>query len=299
MWVFAWFKYLILWFAISLRASRALFQNLCYRVLRAPRQWFDTVPVGRILNRFTADFNALDSRLATILASFLRQLLEAVVITGVGLFVSHYIGPFALFLLLCAGWVGRRYLLGAREIKRLESNAKSPIFEHFGTTLAGMATIRAWGKGPEYLTRMYDRINAHATAYSHLWLFNRWMSFRQSMIGATFTAVVVITVVSLEGMDASLAGFAMTFALQFTNSIIGVVRMYANVEMNMNATERIIEYSNIEIEDQGGMDVPATWYGLPHELDELLVLTLLQAHIRSRRVRRLLRLVLTGLSARP
>lgn len=39
----------------SLRASRALFEKLTYTVLRTPLRWLDTVPVGRILNRFTYD----------------------------------------------------------------------------------------------------------------------------------------------------------------------------------------------------------------------------------------------------
>lgn len=34
------------------------------------------------------------------------------------------------------------YLGGAREVKRLESNSRSPIFEFFGSTLSGVGTIR-------------------------------------------------------------------------------------------------------------------------------------------------------------
>ena len=44
-------------FLAGIRASKQLFQNLTYTVLRAQLRWLDTVPVGRILNRFTADFN--------------------------------------------------------------------------------------------------------------------------------------------------------------------------------------------------------------------------------------------------
>jgi ABC-type multidrug transport system fused ATPase/permease subunit len=48
----------------SIRASRRLFDDLCFTILRTPLRWMDTVPLGRILNRFTADFNIVDSRLA-------------------------------------------------------------------------------------------------------------------------------------------------------------------------------------------------------------------------------------------
>lgn len=53
----------------SLRASRILFDKLIHTVLRAPLRWLDTVPVGRILNRFTADFVIVDSKMGNDLVS--------------------------------------------------------------------------------------------------------------------------------------------------------------------------------------------------------------------------------------
>ena len=51
-------------FTGSIKASRLMFKRLTYAVLRAPLRWLDTMPVGRVLNRFTADFNTFDTRLA-------------------------------------------------------------------------------------------------------------------------------------------------------------------------------------------------------------------------------------------
>jgi ABC-type multidrug transport system fused ATPase/permease subunit len=50
-------------FTGSIRASRKLFDKLSFTILRTPLRWMDTVPLGRILNRFTADFNVVDARL--------------------------------------------------------------------------------------------------------------------------------------------------------------------------------------------------------------------------------------------
>jgi len=90
-------------------------------------------------------------------------------------------------------------------------------------------------------------------------LFNRWLTMRLNVIGGCFTILVAVVVVSTEGIDASLAGFALSFALQYSNAIIWAIRQYANIELAMNATERIIEYSNVPTEDQDGHDVPAAW----------------------------------------
>ena len=140
-------------FVISLKASRILYQNLLYTVLRAPLRWLDTVPLGRVLNRFTADFNAVDSRIAPNTGFLLGQLLQMIGITITGFIISPYMIIFAVILLSVAVFVASRFLAGAREVKRLESNAKSPIFEQFGSALAGVGTIRAFDKTEEYIHR--------------------------------------------------------------------------------------------------------------------------------------------------
>lgn len=140
-------------FRASIRASKILFEDLCNTVLRTPLRWLDTVPVGRILNRFTADFNVVDSRIASDLGLFLYQVIRLLGIMVASFFVSPFMIISAATLLCIAFFVAQRYLSGAREVKRIESNAKSPVFEQFGSTLAGVSTIRAFGKTEEYIDR--------------------------------------------------------------------------------------------------------------------------------------------------
>ena len=243
----------------SLRASKRLFEDLTYTVLRAPLRWLDTTPVGRTLNRFTADFAAIDSRLGHDIGFLLYQTLAVVGIIIAGLFVSPIMLLFALVLLAVCGWITGWYLSGAREVKRLESNAKSPIFEQFGSALAGIGTIRAFDKTDVYIQRMYAKIDTHARAFWFLWLCQRWLSFRSNIIGAIFS-ILVAAVIAFYDINPSLAGFALSFALQYSSAILGATRCYANCELNFNAVERVAEYSSLPIENQSAsVDVPAAW----------------------------------------
>lgn len=140
-------------FWASLGASRILFEALCHVVLRTPLRWLDTVPMGRILNRFTADFSVIDSRLAYDFSFFLYQALRLLGIMLASFFVSPLMILLAAALLCIAFFVAQRYLSGAREVKRIESNAISPVFEQFGSALAGVSTIRAFDKTEEYINR--------------------------------------------------------------------------------------------------------------------------------------------------
>lgn len=132
-------KYFVTYLA-SLRASKTMFEQMSFVVLRAPLRWLDTVPVGRILNRFSGDFNQLDSRISGTLAFTLYRVLETVGITVAALFINPLMILVALVLFLLVFFIATFYLGGAREIKRLESNSKSPIFEQFGSVLAGKFT---------------------------------------------------------------------------------------------------------------------------------------------------------------
>jgi ABC-type multidrug transport system fused ATPase/permease subunit len=242
-----------------MRASRRLFDSITFTVLRTPLRWIDTVPLGRILNRFTADFNVVDARLAYDLSFGASNLFQLVGIVIAGLFISRWILLLALALALICLYYAYRYLLGAREVKRLESNAKSPIFETFNATLSGVATIRSFNVAETYISRMYHLIDTHSTITWYLWLFNRWMGLRMGVVGAFFAVTLSSIIVMLPNIDASLAGFALAFGLEYTWVMIWALRRYANLELSFNSAERIIEYSNLPIESQDGIDPPAAW----------------------------------------
>ena len=135
----------------SIRASRKLFAKLNFTILRTPIRWLDTVPVGRILNRFTADFHIIDSQLANSISFGAGSLLGLIGVIVVGLFVSTYTVLLSLVLLAICFYYAVRYLHAARPVKRLESTMKSPVFDQFGSTLAGVATIPGFDKADVYI----------------------------------------------------------------------------------------------------------------------------------------------------
>lgn len=251
-------KYFYIFYG-SVRASRTLFAKLNFVILRAPLRWLDTVPVGRILNRFTADFHVVDSQLAYTLSFGAGSFLNVVGIIVAGFFVSPYIVLLALALLSICLYYALRYLAAARPVKRLESTMKSPVFEQFGSALTGVATIRGFDKVRVYVDRMYRKIDDYGTATWHLWLFNRWMGWRMALVGSFFATFVSILILVTPGIDSALAGFALSFALEFSSSVIWAIRMYANIELSMNAAERIVEYTELSTESLDGTSPPAAW----------------------------------------
>ena len=173
--------------------------------------------------------------------------------------MTPYIIILALVLTGLCIQIGKWYLNGARPVKRLESVAKSPIFELFGSALKGISTIRASNNVEVFIERMYSRIDQHSIAFWHIYLFNRWMMFRMSIVGSIFSAAVAIFIVSRKGISSSLAGFALAFSLEFSSGVIMAIYFYSGMELDMNSAERVLEYANLKTETQDGNDVPASW----------------------------------------
>ncbi|KAJ4205036.1 hypothetical protein NW759_014700 [Fusarium solani] len=246
-------------FSASLRASRELFDQLLFSVLNAPVEWFDHVPVGRILNRFSTDINLIDSKLGYDIGAMIHRFLEVIGIVISGLFATPLTAIFSLIPIVGGVYYAPRYLAAARDIKRLESSTVSPVLEHFGTSVSGLMTIRAFGNIPWCISRMQMLLDRHGQASWHLWLFNRWFNLRMNLTGAIYCALTATLVVLLPGINASIAGFVLSFTIQYPNAVLWSVRQYINVELSMSSTERVMEYENVAIEDQGGVEPPAAW----------------------------------------
>lgn len=244
----------------AFRGSRRIFKEMTWSVLHTPLRWLDTVPTGRILNRFTADFQNLDSQLSMDFGYIAASSLEMIGILVAAFIISPWMVVLSLILLGICARMGLRYLKGARSIKRLESIQKSPMISHFSSSLEGISTIRAFSNTPIFVDRMAVLIDGFATSTWHNWLFNNWIGFRMAMVGSIFSSLVAAFIVTTRGVDASLAGFALAFSLDYRHAAIRSVRVLAALELDMNAAERIFEYSHLETENLGGSDtLRASW----------------------------------------
>lgn len=246
-------------FLPALRASERLFQQCLRGVLGAPLQWLDTVPIGQILNRFSADLNIVDSRLCLSLMQLLAAGLECGSVVVAGVIVNPLsIIPIVPLASACV-YFSSVYLVAAREMKRMESIARSPIYEKFNSSLTGLWTIRAYGKSNIYIEQMRQLVDAHARAYWHQWLLARWLGTRVNITGAIFTTFVAILITTQNEVDAALAGFAIAFSIQLSSAMTRLTQAYTSLGLDLNSVDRLLEYAEVESERYDGVDAPASW----------------------------------------
>ena len=153
------FFYIALGYYASLQASRALFIALLRRLTRAPLRFFDTTPVGRILNRFTSDINIIDGALQGSARNCLSGILNFLASFGVMLVLVPAFAPWALFIAWLYIRLAPPYIRAARDLRRLESVALSPAFAGFDELLRGITHVRAFGMENRYQDTFYRKVD--------------------------------------------------------------------------------------------------------------------------------------------
>ncbi len=149
-------------------------------------------------------------------------------------------------------WIQRYYLRTSRELKRLDSVTKSPIYAHFQESLGGVSTIRAYRQQSRFELENEWRVDANLRAYFPSISANRWLALRLEFLGNVgilgAAGFAVVSVASHSGITAGMVGLAMSYALQITPSLNWIVRQTVEVETNIVSVERVLEYAHLPSE---------------------------------------------------
>jgi len=261
------------------RAGRRTHEDVLSAVLASPMSFFDTTPLGRILNRFSTDLQVVDVQL--------RMTTQAL-----GLCVFNLIGT--LLLVVANAWqisfgllplgvaylvVARYYRASSRELQRLDSVSKSPIYAAFSEALQGATSIVAFGATRRFGLEARQRLDANIKVGFATAAANRWLSVRLEAIGNAIIAGVAALAVGLHAaahasggggaaMAAGLAGLSLSYAVSLTDFLNWALRMSTTLEMQMVNVERLLSYAALEPEEPrdrlpggaaAGKPPPALW----------------------------------------
>ncbi|KAK1939976.1 Multidrug resistance-associated protein 1 [Phytophthora citrophthora] len=239
----------------GLRASRSLFQDLLARILRAPTSFFDTTPTGRIVNRLSKDVYTVDESIP----STWSMLLDTFISVLVTLATISYVTPIFMIILLpvlVGYYVSQRYFIkSSRELQRLDSISRSPVFALLSETLDGLPTIRAYRAETQFSTKNEQLIDRNQRAYFLNFAVNCWLALRLEFAGTLISAFAALAAVLAHSSDpergaafAGLAGVSLTYAFSVTQSLNWSVRMLSQLQTQMVSVERIKNYTVMDTE---------------------------------------------------
>ncbi|XP_053980762.1 multidrug resistance-associated protein 1 isoform X1 [Hylaeus volcanicus] len=227
----------------SIYASVHLFESMLRSVLHSPMLFFDKTPIGRILSRLGSDTEVIDNTLPTILRSWITCLFSVIAT----LLVISVTTPIFIAVIVPIGviyyFVQRLYVASSRQLKRLESVSRSPIYSHFSESVSGAQIIRAFGVQKRFIHESESKVDFNQVCYYPSIIANRWLAVRLEMVGNLIIFFAAFFAVSSSNMVSGLVGLSVTYALQVTQTLNWLVRMTSDVETNIVAVERIKEYT--------------------------------------------------------
>lgn len=233
----------------SIKASRKLHDSMSLAVVRSPMSFFETTPVGRILNRFTNDINKIDETIPRTFGGFFSSCVKASFTIGViGLTMPIFL-VIILALSIVYVYYQRYYIATSRELERIASTSRSPIFAHIQETLNGNETIRAYNHVDRFCKLNNDKVDFNLKALYFSRSVNRWLSVRLQFIGSLIIlSTALLAVWNYDKMSPATVGLIMSYALQITGSLTWIVRMTVEVETGAVCIERVLEYSSLPSE---------------------------------------------------
>ncbi|CAF3711873.1 unnamed protein product [Rotaria sp. Silwood1] len=231
---------------IMLRGATYLHNRMLKGILYTSLRFFESNPSGRILNRASKDQLILDESLPIALIDTMQYLLLAVgsiIIIGT---TNQWVLLTLIPLVPTVLWLRRYYMCSSRQLKRLESVTRSPIYALFSSSLDGLTSIRAFDVQGDFLNMFMERIDSNSRANFYLIAVGRWFGLQLDLMASLITLVTAILAVALRHqMDPSKAALSISYCITLTGLFQWGMRQSAEAENFMTSAERIHEYGQL------------------------------------------------------
>lgn len=232
-----------------LKGAKILHNEMLVHLMRAPISHFDTTPMGRILNRFSKDIDTAD----TVLGMSIRMAMMTFFSTVVSFAIIGYETPYVLLAIIPLGVVyyivQRYYISTSRQLRRIQSNARSPVIGHFTETLSGASNIRAYGMSDVFIHESNTRVDIHHNTTFESTVANRWLSTRLEFLGYTIVLIDSLFVIFMRGsISPGMAGLTLSYAMRITGSLNQMVQASTTLETDIVSVERCVEYTETPTE---------------------------------------------------
>nr|XP_058924671.1 ATP-binding cassette sub-family C member 8 isoform X5 [Kogia breviceps] len=244
----------------GLKVAKRLHCSLLNQIILAPMRFFETTPLGSILNRFSSDCNTIDQHIPSTLECLSRSTLLCVS----ALAVISYVTPVFLVALLPLAvvcyFIQKYFRVASRDLQQLDDTTQLPLLSHFAETVEGLTTIRAFRYETWFQQKLLEYTDSNNIASLFLTAANRWLEVRMEYIGACVVLIAAVTSISNSlhrELSAGLVGLGLTYALMVSNYLNWMVRNLADMELQLGAVKRIHGLLKTEAERYEGLLAPS------------------------------------------
>eukprot|EP00934_Nitzschia_sp_Nitz4_P008921 Nitzschia sp. Nitz4//scaffold84_size84139//32260//36378//NITZ4_005195-RA/size84139-processed-gene-0.16-mRNA-1//-1//CDS//3329559024//8911//frame0 len=226
----------------GVRATKTVFENMLSSVLKAPLSYFETVPLGRILNRFTYDTDIND----VLLTQSMSRCMIATSWIVASIFVQIVVLPwtsFSIFPVLGLYWMLMiRYRKSGPDLQRIDALTRSPVQSMVNECLEGSTSIRVFHQDSHFVHQFREVADTNSAALLNFVTAQRWLGVRMELLGSAVVLVATVLVTTLNdslGLEAGVVGLLITWASNFTFMLNYMIDIFSETEAAVTAIERV------------------------------------------------------------
>ncbi|KAJ3187463.1 Multidrug resistance-associated protein 1 [Gaertneriomyces sp. JEL0708] len=227
--------------AATFRACKTYHALALTNISRAPISFFETQPIGRILNRFSKDMQTIDHQLYIMIFNVITGVFILIGLVGITVYPSAWlllmVGPLAVVYY----FLYRFYRGSVLDFKRLDSVNRSPLYAFVSESLSGRAIIRLSGLTSHFALRQLRLLNQTNQPNYHYLSAQIWIILRIEVLASLLTLALMLVGIAV-GSQASLVGLALSASFTLTSEINAMIRSATEMETCMNSVERLDEY---------------------------------------------------------
>lgn len=162
----------------AISTSIRFHKQLLKGILRSPMSFFDTTPLGRILNRFAKDIDVIDMLIPNTFRMYISCMFRVFAAFIIITYIIPKIFVFLILVLILYYFIQKLYVTTSRQLKRLDAITRSPIYSHFSETVTGASVIRAYSATERFTNMSNSKINLNNKCYWLSIIGYRWLGLR-------------------------------------------------------------------------------------------------------------------------
>ncbi|PPJ50032.1 hypothetical protein CBER1_06775 [Cercospora berteroae] len=239
-------------------AAKNMFRDVMQKVAYATFRFYDTTPVGRLMNRMTSDIGVIDGGISVQFSAISWMLISWISSVVVIASITPAFLVFTLILAVLFVLIYRRFIPTSQNLRRLEMISLTPLMSNFGELLNGLATVRAFAAQTRFQNRVILVVDTFQKMDHFYWSTQAWLMYRYDILTSLATFMLFVLALATD-LSPGLTAFALLSAQRFVMTTNGLCRQYGQLQMEFVSVERVVELLHLEQEPKGSISPPAWW----------------------------------------
>ncbi|KAK5989200.1 ABC multidrug transporter B [Cladobotryum mycophilum] len=245
------------------RSAMQLHSILLEATLRAPFRYFAATDIGELINRFSRDMELIDMELPRNLVNYTSTVVSCIAKVVILAVFSKYLGVTIPLFAIVVYFLQSFYLQTSRQVRLLVIEAQAPLFTHFGESVSGAATIRAFGWKSYHQERNYRLTDASQRPVYLQSCIQSWLSFVLELMVAVLAVLLVGTVlIWRDKFSPGSVGVSLVTVVGFSEVLVRLLETWTTLEPSIGAVARVKHFATeteSEERKEKGAYVAASW----------------------------------------